>query len=127
MPNRPPLYPRFAERRLTEALADSPAVLIHGPRQCGKTTLAQTVGTRAGYTYMTFDDEVTRGVATADPVGFVARLTAKSILDEVQRVPEIFTSLKAAIDARTDFDRLHGQAPQVLSLPVAIRWRGAGA
>ncbi len=38
------LYPRFAERRLTEALADSPAVLIHGPRQSGKTTLAQIVG-----------------------------------------------------------------------------------
>ena len=38
------LSPRFAEQRLTEALADSPAVLIHGPRQCGKTTLAQTVG-----------------------------------------------------------------------------------
>ena len=44
MPNRA-LYPRFAGRRLTEALADSPAVLIHGPRQCGRTTLAQRVGT----------------------------------------------------------------------------------
>jgi len=29
------LYPRYAEPRLTEALADSPVVLIHGPRQCG--------------------------------------------------------------------------------------------
>jgi predicted AAA+ superfamily ATPase len=33
---------------LTEALHDSPAVLIHGPRQSGKTTLAQRVGARAG-------------------------------------------------------------------------------
>ena len=39
------LYPRFAERRLTEALEDSPVVLIQGPRQCGKTTLAQMVCT----------------------------------------------------------------------------------
>jgi predicted AAA+ superfamily ATPase len=37
------LYPRFAEPRLTEALADSPIVLIHGPRQCGKTTLARII------------------------------------------------------------------------------------
>ena len=40
----PPLYPRFAEPPLIEALADTPVVLIHGPRQCGKTTLAQMVG-----------------------------------------------------------------------------------
>jgi predicted AAA+ superfamily ATPase len=34
-----PFYPRFAADRLIEALEDSPAVLIHGPRQSGKTTL----------------------------------------------------------------------------------------
>ena len=37
----PTFYPRSIERRLAEALEDSPVVLIHGPRQCGKTTLAQ--------------------------------------------------------------------------------------
>lgn len=94
----PALYPRFAESRLIEALADSPAVLIHGPRQSGKTTLAQTVGERKGYAYVTFDDEVTRGVATADPIGFVADLPPRVILDEVQHVPQLFTSLKSAID-----------------------------
>ncbi len=39
------LYPRFAEKRLTEALEDSPAVLVQGPRQCGKITLVQMVCT----------------------------------------------------------------------------------
>ena len=34
------LYTRFAEQRLTEALEDSPIALVHGPRQCGKATLA---------------------------------------------------------------------------------------
>jgi hypothetical protein len=38
------LYPRYTEPHLMEALADSPVVLIHGPRQCGKTTLTRTVG-----------------------------------------------------------------------------------
>jgi hypothetical protein len=94
----PALYPRFAELRLAEALDDAPAVLLHGPRQCGKTTLAQTIGRRAGYTYFTFDDDVSRGVANADPIGFVADLPRKVILDEVQHVPQLFASLKTSID-----------------------------
>ena len=94
------LYPRYAERRLIEALADSPAVLIHGPRQCGKTTLAQVVGERMGYGYITFDDDVARGAAQSDPAGFVADLPKRSILDEVQRVPSLFAALKTAIDRK---------------------------
>jgi predicted AAA+ superfamily ATPase len=93
-------YPRFLAPRLREALRDTPAVLVHGPRQSGKTTLARSVGEAQGYRYISFDDDATRTAAKADPVGFVARLPTKVILDEVQRVPEIFTSLKAAIDAR---------------------------
>lgn len=49
---------------------------------------------------MTFDDEAVTRTARNDPVGFVDALPQKVILDEVQRVPEIFTSLKAAIDQR---------------------------
>jgi predicted AAA+ superfamily ATPase len=83
-----------------EALADSPVVLIHGPRQCGKTTLARQVGDAEGFTYLSFDDDVQRAAAQADPVGYVADLPERVILDEVPRVPELFTSLKAAVDAR---------------------------
>jgi hypothetical protein len=94
------LYPRFAEPRLLEALADTPVVLIHGSRQCGKTTLAQAIGSRRDYTYFTFDDPVTLGAATADPVGFVGDLPERSILDEVQRVPALFPALKSVVDRR---------------------------
>ena len=38
------------------------------------------------------------GAATTDPVGFVADLPEHSILDEVQRVPALFTAIKAAVD-----------------------------
>jgi predicted AAA+ superfamily ATPase len=92
------LYPRFAESALAEALADSPVVLIHGPRQCGKSTLASMLGDRQGYAYTSFDDEVIREAAEADPIGFVDALPGRAILDEVQRVPGLFTSLKAAVD-----------------------------
>jgi len=92
------IIPRFVETRLVEALEDSPAVLIHGPRQSGKTTLAQTVGKKRGYRYFNLDDDVLRGAAEQDPMGFVGDLPSRTILDEVQRVPTLFTALKSAID-----------------------------
>jgi hypothetical protein len=114
----PVLFPRYAEPRLIEALADSPAVLIHGPRQCGKTTLAQVVGSRLRYTYISFDDDVARGAAEEDPVGFVADLPARVILDEVQRVPALFAALKLSIDRQRVAGRylLTGSA-HVLTVP----------
>ena len=103
------LHPRFIESRLAEALEDSPVVLIQGPRQCGKTTLAQMVcapdylqgGARLGeadnrgYGYISFDDDVVRAGAAADPMGFVADLPEYVVLDEVQRVPGTLHRLKA--------------------------------
>ncbi|AKU89810.1 ATP-binding protein [Vulgatibacter incomptus] len=94
------LVPRFAGPRLVEALGDSPVVLVHGPRQCGKTTLSKTVGEPRGYGYLSFDDDRLRASAEADPVSFVADLPERVILDEVQRVPGLFTSLKAEVDRR---------------------------
>lgn len=94
----PILYPRFARRRLEEALSDTPVVLVHGPRQCGKTTLVRMVGDAGGYAYITFDDDVQLAAAQADPVGFVADLPDKIILDEVQRVPALFLALKSTVD-----------------------------
>lgn len=94
------IYPRYALPRLTEALADSPVVLIHGPRQCGKTTLAQALGERSDYAYLSFDDDVARAAAQADPAGFVSNLPQRVILDEVQRVPALFVALKIAVDRK---------------------------
>ena len=99
MPNGT-LYPRLVVPRLAEALADTPVVLVHGPRQCGKTTLARTFGKPRGYAYFSFDDAVTLAAAQADPMGFVADLPARAILDEVQRAPGLFSAIKAEVDRR---------------------------
>lgn len=94
----PPETPRIAEARVLESLADSPVVLIHGPRQCGKTTLSKRIGQPKGYEYFSFDDDLVRQGAESDPIGFVADLPERAILDEVQRVPHLFTTLKLAVD-----------------------------
>ena len=114
-----PLYPRYAESPLVEALADSPAVLVHGPRQCGKTTLARRVGSSRGYDYISFDDDVARAAADADPAGFAAGLPERVTLDEVQRVPSLFTALKREIDThRTPGRFLLTGSSQVLLVPA---------
>ena len=114
----PDLYPRYIRPRIMDALADSPVVLIHGPRQSGKTTLARLVGDSEGFAYLSFDDDIQRAAAQTDPIGYVADLPERVILDEVQRVPELFTSLKAAVDARREPGRfiLTGSA-NVLLVP----------
>ena len=94
----PAIYPRLVEPCLHEALADTPVVLSHGPRQCGKTTLARRVGKASGYAYFSFDDDVALAAAREDPLGFVGDLPERAILDEVQRVPELFTALKSSVD-----------------------------
>lgn len=99
------LYRRIAETTLSAALTDTPVVLIQGPRQCGKTTLAQQIGKKRRYRYYTFDDAATLAAARADITGFVARLERRAILDEVQHVPELFAALKPAIDANRNSTR----------------------
>ena len=112
------IVPRQVEPRLREALEHSPAVLLHGPRQCGKTTLARRVGDSLGYRYLNFDHDDVRKAAADDPAGFAAALPERAILDEVQRVPELFLSLKVQIDERRVPGRfLLAGSTQVLLVP----------
>ena len=99
------LYPRYIKPLFLEALKDAPVVLIHGPRQCGKTTLARMVGIPKKYEYISFDDDVVTKATKEDPIGFVQGLSKRVILDEVQKVPHIFSTLKKEIDS----NRIHGR------------------
>jgi predicted AAA+ superfamily ATPase len=113
------VLPRLVEAALQASLADTPVVLLQGPRQCGKTTLARCVAEPAGFGYLSFDDDNLVRAARADPLGFVTDLPPKLVLDEVQRVPEIFTTLKLVVDRDRQPGRflLTGSA-DVLLLPT---------
>lgn len=111
-------FSRFILSQMSEALADTPVVVIHGPRQCGKTTLAKQLVTQ-GYTYLNFDDTNILQSALADPMGFVAGLPDKVVLDEIQRVPSLFAPIKLSVDENRQPGRfvLTGSA-NVLLLPT---------
>jgi hypothetical protein len=105
--------------RLVAGLADTPAVLVNGARQTGKSTLVQSRElTDQRRQYLTFDDPGVLAAAKDDPKGFVAGLNKKVTLDEVQHAPEIFPVIKAAIDRNRQAGRflLTGSA-NVMLLP----------
>lgn len=57
-------------------------------------------GEDRGYGYISFDDDVVRAAAEIDPMGFIAELPERVVLDEIQRVPGLFTGLKLELDRR---------------------------
>ena len=71
------LSPRFLVSRLQEALADTPVVLVTGPRQAGKTTLVRHLA-GTGMRYLTLDDNLTLLSAREDPVGFIRNLDRRN-------------------------------------------------
>ena len=91
------MYPRFVERRVRESLGDTRVVLLCGPRQSGKTTLAQRIAADA-IPFVTLDDATALDAASADPVGFVRGLD-RVVIDEVQRAPDLILAIKTAVDA----------------------------
>jgi uncharacterized protein len=80
---------------LSESLQDTPAVLVNGPRQCGKTTLVQQFA--GNLAYYTLDDPNLLAAVQQDPLGF-ARQLDRAIIDEVQRAPQLLLALKLVID-----------------------------
>lgn len=78
------------------ALSDTRVVLIAGPRQAGKTTLARQF-TGRDRPYVTLDDAGTLEAARTDPTGFVRGID-RAVIDEVQRAPELMLAIKESVD-----------------------------
>jgi predicted AAA+ superfamily ATPase len=72
--------------------------LIAGPRQAGKTTLAQQIATEEGLAFLTLDNATTLEAAQSDPVGFLRGIN-RAVIDEIQRAPELLLALKESDDS----------------------------
>ncbi|WP_299664776.1 ATP-binding protein [uncultured Ruegeria sp.] len=90
------MYPRFAKTRIEEALSDTRVVLISGPRQSGKTTLATDIASDK-VPFLTLDDATVLQSAVDDPVGFVRGLD-RAVIDEIQRAPDLLLAIKKTVD-----------------------------
>ena len=109
-------YNRTLEASLREALAIMPAVFLNGPRQAGKSTLVQHLAKASLHAdYVTFDDIAVYAIASHDPEGFLRHFARPVILDEVQRVPEIFRALKLLIDEHRAKDKVQANGRFLLT------------
>ncbi len=72
-----------------------PVVAITGPRQSGKTTLIRNIF--PDYRYFNLENPMERNFALEDPQGFLAQ-SKKMVIDEVQRVPELFSYIQVIVD-----------------------------
>ncbi len=110
---------RHITSALLTALEHAPVVLLQGPRQCGKSTLARWVA--AGphkATYHTLDDAAVLATVTRDPDAFVRRASGPVVIDEVQLGPDLFRAIKLDVDRkRTPGRFLLTSSANVLLLP----------
>ena len=90
--------PRLAESTLRRALQRSPAVAILGPRQCGKSTLARHWLQRSNAVYLDLQDRADRTKLSEPELFFDHHRDELVCLDEIQRLPEFFATLRSEID-----------------------------
>lgn len=87
---------RQAENSVLRFLKVFPVIGITGPRQSGKSTMLRHL--LKNFEYVSFDDIRNINLFEEDPIGFMNRYNKKIIFDEVQKVPEIFNSIKLFVD-----------------------------
>ena len=102
---------RKAQAEIMDLLEEYPAVGVLGPRQVGKTTLAETIASSLNPDPIYLDLESPSDLAKLhDPESYLDLHSGKLIiLDEVQRAPELFAVLRGVIDRRRRQGRRVGQ------------------
>ncbi|MFA5692599.1 MAG: ATP-binding protein [Acholeplasmataceae bacterium] len=95
---------RHMEKVIDRALKQYKVVLLTGPRQIGKTSLLKH-NYLNDFDYLTFDDINYLRNATEDPILFMKQHKNKTIFDEVQYVPSLFSSIKLEVDKEEIYGR----------------------
>ncbi|GGE59480.1 hypothetical protein EV200_103509 [Pedobacter psychrotolerans] len=90
----------FVKRQITHIIKKQqskfPILALTGPRQSGKTTLLKELF--KDYRYISLENPDIRAFATDDPNGFLNEYSENVILDEVQRVPSLFSYIQTKVD-----------------------------
>ena len=122
------MFQRTAAQRLLRLARGFPVLVVTGPRQSGKTTLARA--TLPDHAYVSLEDPDVRQRVGADPRGFLAAHASANqaglILDEAQRVPEQLSYLQTAVDADRRPGRYVVTGSQNLLLSAAVGQSLAG-
>jgi predicted AAA+ superfamily ATPase len=93
----------FVARNVTDtvvyAMSFARVVALLGPRQAGKSTLVRRLAAdQLAADYVSLDDEPVRSLAAGDPAGFLATRGRCTVIDEIQRAPELLLAIKARVD-----------------------------
>ncbi len=92
---------RTLEHRISQDLKQFPIVAILGPRQCGKSTTAQAIGrTISNFIYLDLERPSDLRKLRDPELFFTANPKALICLDEIQRLPDIFSVLRSIVDQR---------------------------
>ena len=94
------------------------SVSIFGPRQCGKTTLAKNLF--PSFSYANLEDMNVRSLAKNDPEEFFTRFPEPVIIDEIQRVPELLSTVQVRIDKNQKKGQYLITGSQQISLKSSI-------
>ena len=98
------MYERELTKNITRRLSQTPAVAILGPRQIGKTTLALEIAKSQPSIYLDLENPEDFQ-KLKDPAHYLGLHADKLvILDEIQRYPDLFMSLRGIIDARRHYE-----------------------
>src|SRR5258708_5785866 len=89
---------RRLEPVVIDTLKRSPSVVLLGPRQVGKTTLAKNIAKIIPSVYLDLENRLDRQKVQDIEAFYAEKSNKLIILDEVQRLPEIFASIRGIID-----------------------------
>lgn len=119
---------RVLSKKLQSLTLKFPVVSVIGPRQSGKTTLVKNIFPRMDY--VSLEDLDTREFALKDPRGFLLTHNKGVIMDEIQRVPNLFSYIQTIVDSKKTTGQfiltgsqnilLHENISQTLAGRVAI-------
>lgn len=118
------MIPRQITTELHTLLKEYPIVTVLGPRQAGKTTLAQTA--LPDYDYVSLEQPEIREFATEDPKAFLKQHPNHVIFDEIQRAPHLLSYLQGIVDERKENGQFVLTGSHQLELRAAVSQSLAG-